>query len=201
MNKFIPLIILFVVIFLIAIATRNLNNNQNDNPTNSQEISSSDENQDDDGEKKEDGGSDINFSKVEIDLPEFSIPDLLEKGKTFTKKDLLGKYTIINVFASWCSTCIMEHEVLIRMQTEAIADLYGIAWRDIDKNTEKYLQQKGNPYSKVGVDNKAIFSKFLDLEAVPETWLVNPKGKIVLRLKGNLQDFSGEEIKRYIRLN
>jgi len=200
MNKFIPLIILFIVIFLIAIATRNLSNKQNDNPTNSQEISSIDENQVDE-EKKEDGGSDINFSKVDIDLPEFSIPDLLEKGKTFSKKDLIGKYTIINVFASWCSTCIMEHEVLIRMQTEAIADLYGIAWRDIDKNTEKYLQQKGNPYSKVGVDNKAIFSKFLDLEAVPETWLVNPKGKIVLRLKGNLQDFSGEEIKRYIRLN
>jgi hypothetical protein len=50
-------------------------------------------------------------------------------------------------------------------------------------------------------DNKAIFSKFLDLEAVPETWLVNPKGKIVLRLRGNLQEFSVDEIKRYIRLN
>ena len=95
----------------------------------------------------------------------------------------------------------MEHEVLIRMQTEAIADLYGIAWRDIDKNTVKYLQQNGNPFSKVGADNKGIFSKIINLEAVPETWLINPKGKIVLRLKGNLQEFSGDEIKRYIRLN
>jgi len=200
MNKFIPLTILFVVIFLIATATRNLSNKQNDNATISQEISSTDENEDI-VEKKEDSGSDLNFSEVDIDLPEFSIPDLFEKGKTFSKKDLIGKYTIVNVFASWCSTCIMEHETLIRMQTDAIADLYGIAWRDIDKNTEKYLQQNGNPYSKVGIDNKGIFSKFLDLEAVPETWLVNPKGKIVLRLKGNLQEFSGDEIRRYIRLN
>lgn len=200
MNKFIPLAILFVVIFLIAIATRNLSNKQSDNATNSQEISSS-QNDEEIGEKKEDGGSDINFSEVEIDLPEFSIPDLLDSSKTFSKKDLIGKYTIINVFASWCSTCRMEHEVLIRMQTEAIADLYGIAWRDIDKNTVKYLQQNGNPFSKVGADNKGIFSKIINLEAVPETWLINPKGKIVLRLKGNLQEFSGDEIKRYIRLN
>ena len=195
MNKFIPLTILFVVIFLIAIATRNLSNKQSDNATNSQEISVSN------NDKKEDGGSDVNFSEVEIDLPDFSIPDLFDSSKSFSKKDLIGKYTIINVFASWCSTCRSEHDILIRLQTEAVADLYGIAWRDIDKNTAKYLQQNGNPFSKVGADNKGIFSKIVNLEAVPETWLVNPKGKIVLRLKGNIQEFSGDEIKRYIRLN
>ena len=200
MNKFIPLAILFVVIFLIAIATRNLSNKQSDNATNSQEISSS-TNEDSNDLRKEDGGSDINFTEVEIDLPDFSIPDLFEAGKTFSKKDLIGKYTIINVFASWCATCRMEHDILIRMQAEAVADLYGIAWRDIDKNTIKYLQQNGNPFSRVGADNKAIFSKITNIEAVPETWLINPKGKIVLRLKGNLQEFSVDEIKRYIRLN
>lgn len=200
MNKFIPLAILFVVIFLIAIATRNLSNKQSDNATNSQEISSSTKNEDS-ADLQEDGGSNINFTEVEIDLPDFSIPDLFEAGKTFSKKDLIGKYTIINVFASWCSTCRMEHDTLLRMQAEALADLYGIAWRDIDKNTIKYLQQNGNPFSRVGADNKAIFSKITNIEAVPETWLINPKGKIVLRLKGNLQEFSVDEIKRYIRLN
>ena len=200
MNKFIPLAILFVVIFLIAIATRNLSNKQSDNATNSQEISSS-TNEDSADFQKEDGGADIDFAEVEIDLPDFSIPDLFEAGKTFSKKDLIGKYTIINVFASWCSTCRLEHDTLVRMQAEALADLYGIAWRDIDKNTIKYLQQNGNPFSRVGADNKAIFSKITNIEAVPETWLINPKGKIVLRLKGNLQEFSVDEIKRYIRLN
>ena len=72
MNKFIPLAILFVVIFLIAIATRNLSNKQSDNATNSQEISTLSE-EEDLGERKEDGGNEINFSKVEIDLPEFEI--------------------------------------------------------------------------------------------------------------------------------
>ncbi len=200
MNKFIPLAILFVVIFLIAVATSNLSNKQSDNATNSQEISSSTKNEDS-ADLQEDGGSNINFTEVEIDLPDFSIPDLFEAGKTFSKKDLIGKYTIINVFASWCSTCRMEHDTLLRMQAEALADLYGIAWRDIDKNTIKYLQQNGNPFSRVGADNKAIFSKITNIEAVPETWLINPKGKIVLRLKGNLQEFSVDEIKRYIRLN
>ena len=63
MNKFIPLTILFVVIFLIAIATRNLSNKQSDNATNSQETSLSNED-DDPGKRKEDGGAEINFSKI-----------------------------------------------------------------------------------------------------------------------------------------
>ena len=200
MNKFIPLAILFVVIFLIAIATRNLSNKQSDNATNSQEISTSNE-EEDLGERKEDGGNEINFSKVEIDLPEFSIPDLFDKGKNFSKKDLIGKYTIINVFASWCGTCRMEHDILLNLQTEAIADLYGIAWRDGDENARQYLEQYGNPFAKTATDASGLFSKLANIQAVPETWIVDKKGNVVMRYRGNLQEFSIDEIKNFLKNN
>ena len=198
MKKFIPLAILAILILLISLAIRNISKNQSDNATISEEIYANDEsstsiNVDEEGS--------VNFSEVAIDLPEFMIADLFEKGKFFTKKDLLGKYTIINFFASWCSTCVAEHDILLRMQTEAVADLYGIAWRDINANTEKFLQKNGNPFSKIGTDNRGVFSKIANIEAVPETWLVNPKGQVVLRLKGNLQEFSIDEIRRYIHLH
>lgn len=198
MKKFIPLTILAILILLISLAISNISKTQSDNATISEENSASDEaNSSNNGDEE----GFVNFSETSIDLPEFMIADLFEKGKFFTKKDLLGKYTIINFFASWCSTCLAEHDILLRMQTEAIADLYGIAWRDINANTEKFLQKNGNPFSKVGADNRGTFSKIANIEAVPETWLVNPQGRVVLRLKGNLQEFSIDEIRRYIHLH
>lgn len=198
MKKFIPLTILAVLILLISLAIKNISKTQGDNATISEEISENDDSETRQGNDEE---GFVNFVETTIDLPDFEIPDLFEDNKKFTKKDLLGKYTIINFFASWCSTCIAEHDILLRMQTEAIADLYGIAWRDINNNTQKFLQKNGNPFSRVGADNKGFFSKFANIEAVPETWLINPQGKVVLRLKGNLQEFSIDEIKSYIRLH
>jgi cytochrome c biogenesis protein CcmG/thiol:disulfide interchange protein DsbE len=194
MNKFIPLAVLLTFLLLIFYAVSNINKNHNDNATSLDEASSEEI-----SAKNHEG--EVNFVETSIDLPDFIIPDIYESGKSFTKKDLMGKYTIINFFASWCSTCLAEHDILLRMQSEAVADLYGIAWRDINENTLKFLQKNGNPFSKVGADNKGTFSKIANIEAVPETWLINPKGQIVLRLKGNLHDFSIDEIKRYLKLH
>lgn len=194
MNKFIPLAVLLTFLLLIFYAVSNINKNHNDNATSLEEASSEEI-----SSKNHEG--EVNFVETSIDLPDFIIPDIYESGKSFTKKDLMGKYTIINFFASWCSTCLAEHDILLRMQSEAVADLYGIAWRDINENTLKFLQKNGNPFSKVGADNKGTFSKIANIEAVPETWLINPKGQIVLRLKGNLHDFSIDEIKRYLKLH
>lgn len=194
MNKFIPLAVLLTFLLLIFYAVSNINKNHNDNATYLDEAS-----QEDNVDKVREGG--VNFSETSINLPDFVLIDLNDSSKNFTKKDLLGKYTILNFFASWCSTCIAEHDILLRIQSEAVADLYGIAWRDINENTVKFLQKSGNPFSKVGADNKAIFSEIANIEAVPETWLVNPKGQVVLRLKGNLHDFSIDEIKQYLKLH
>lgn len=192
MKNFIPLIILTCFIILISIAINNLSNKQSDNATNSAK------NLNDNSEEVDDNKI-VDFEQIEIDLPEFEVADLFEKDKKITKKDFIGKYTIINFFASWCTTCRMEHDLLLRIQQEGIADLVGMAWKDIDKNTVKLLKESGNPFSKVGVDGKGVFRDSLEIEAVPETWLINPQGKVVLRLKGNMQDFSIEDIRRYIK--
>jgi cytochrome c biogenesis protein CcmG/thiol:disulfide interchange protein DsbE len=194
MKKYIPIGILLILLILIAIATKNLATSKNEGEPASASL---DENIKNDKDKYED----VIFTKTDIELPDFILPLLFENNKFLTKKDLIGKYTIINFFASWCSTCLAEHEILLRLQSEAVGDLYGIAWRDIDDNVLKYLKKNGNPYSKVATDGKALFTKIANIDAVPETWIINPKGHLVLRLKGNLQDFSIDEIKRYIKLN
>ena len=164
----------------IAIATYNLNSKQ--------EISSS----------KDSENSGIHFVKANIPLPEFSLPNLFDQSKSISKQDLMGKYSIVSFFASWCTTCKAQHHVLMRLKHEKLIDIYGIAWRDIDENTKALLQKTGNPYKKTASDSRGLFSKISGLQAVPETWIINKKGVIVMRFRGNLHDFSVDEIRTFL---
>ncbi|OFW81083.1 MAG: hypothetical protein A2887_00995 [Alphaproteobacteria bacterium RIFCSPLOWO2_01_FULL_40_26] len=143
--------------------------------------------------------SNIHFVKTQISLPEFSLPDLFDEEKNFSIKDLEGKYSIVNFFASWCTTCHAEHEILLRLRDEKIADIYGIAWRDISENTKNYLKKNGNPFTKIANDSRGLFTKIADIQAIPETWIIDPKGRVIARYRGNLQEFSTGEIRNFLK--
>lgn len=184
MKKFIPFFTLIFVISMMAISTYRMNNKQAIPQNETSE----------EGEREEG----IHFAKTNIALPEFSLPDLYDSPKEFSKKDLTAKYSIINFFASWCATCRAEHEILLRLKDEKIIDIYGIAWRDIDENTKSYLQKSGNPFKKVAKDSRGLFTQIAGIQAIPETWIVDEKGIIVRRFRGNLQDFSIDEIRNFL---
>lgn len=181
MKKFLPLVILVILIVAIAVATYRINE---------QTLTDLDS-----------GDDIIHFSAVEIKLPEFELPDLFDESKNFSNADLRSNYHMVSFFASWCSTCRAQHDILMRIKNENIIDIHGIAWRDIKENTKSYLEKSGNPYKKVALDSKAQFGKIAEINAVPETWIVDKEGVIVLRYRGNLQDFAVEEIKNFLEKN
>ncbi|MBM5781823.1 MAG: redoxin domain-containing protein [Pelagibacterales bacterium] len=139
------------------------------------------------------------FVSENIELQNLNLPNLYNQNDSFSIKDLKGKYSIINVFASWCTTCRAEHEYLLQLQQEKIVDIYGVAWRDINENTKNYLEKSGNPFIKVASDNKALLTEIASLRAVPETFVVNPEGKIILRHQGNLEHASLAELRRILK--
>ncbi len=122
-------------------------------------------------------------------MPEFSLPDLYDSSKTFSNSDIKGKYVLINVFASWCVSCAAEHQTLVRLSKSGKIKVYGIAWRDIGENTKKYLSNYGNPYEKIGVDSKGTFSKLLFVSGTPESFLIDPDGRIVKYWKGQIDNY------------
>lgn len=187
MQKYLPFLILVFLLGLIAVSTYNLNKKQ--------EL----ENSTPQFNELDDGG--VHFARQIIKLPQFSLPDLYKDNAEFSKKDLKGKYSIINFFASWCLTCRAEHDILMRLQSENIIDIYGIAWNDIGENTKNYLQKAGNPFKKVAKDNRGLFSEIIGIKSIPETLIIDPKGNVVMRYRGNLQDFSIAEIREFLRKN
>ena len=146
--------------------------------------------------QKSNNGRTPRDGNTEVNLPDFSFRDLYDQTKTFSKNDLLNKTSLINVFASWCTTCAQEHETLLKLSASGIINMYGVAWRDMDENTIRYLEKNSNPYLKVGTDNKGKLTKLLSIRGVPETFIVNKKGQIIYHIQGNIDEADLEYIEK-----
>ena len=104
----------------------------------------------------------------------------------FSKADLLGTYSIVNFFASWCTTCILEHPLLNNLGKKI--NIYGISWDKEPKKLQEYLEKHGNPYKKIALDSDSKLIIELGVSGVPESLLVAPDGKIIYRIRGPLTD-------------
>lgn len=123
-------------------------------------------------------------------LPHLNIPLLNNEALLLTRSALPeDEPYLVNIFASWCSACLYEHQTLLKIQQEELALIYGIGWLDSSENLFHWLQQQGNPYEEVGVDEEGTLSEKFDIEGVPQT-LVVYKNEIFYRHAGTLDDYA-----------
>ncbi len=134
-------------------------------------------------------------------FPQFSLPLLNDQKQFFSDKDLKQQYSLINFFASWCSSCKVEHSLLMKLKNQKNLKLYGIAWRDIDIKTKEFLKSAGNPYEIVATDSSNKLGQKINLQGTPESFLLNQEGKIIFHHRGPLTNFEVEKIKKLVRKN
>lgn len=121
-------------------------------------------------------------------MPALVLPPL-EPGKAEIRlKDLAGKPYLLNVFASWCAACQIEHGELKRLAEQTGLPLYGIAWKDDPEKTRAWLERMGDIYSRVGIDLNGKAAMELGLTGAPETYLVDADGYIVALYRGALSE-------------
>jgi cytochrome c biogenesis protein CcmG/thiol:disulfide interchange protein DsbE len=128
-------------------------------------------------------------------VPAFDLPPLeglIADGQTvpgFSSRDLAqGEPTIVNVFASWCVECQVEHPLLLALAKEPDVRLYGIDYKDDAASARRFLGRHGNPYSRVGVDPSGRVAIDLGVYGVPETYVIAGDGKIAYRHVGPLTE-------------
>ena len=120
-------------------------------------------------------------------LPSFSSTSLYNKNKKLNSDDLKEQYTLINFFASWCTPCRAEHHLFFEIKKEK-PDLFilGLAHKDNPSDSKKYLKEEGNPYSFVGLDQDGKIAFEFGVFGLPETFLIDSKGKIIFKHTGPL---------------
>ncbi len=120
---------------------------------------------------------------IDKPVPQFDLPGLPGQPGLATA-DLKGKVTLINFFASWCVECRTEHANLLKLGADKGVYLYGIAWKDKDGDTLRWLAELGNPYRRVGVDAANTAGINFGVYGVPETYVIDRRGRIVFKQVG-----------------
>jgi len=128
-------------------------------------------------------------------VPEFTLPPidgLSADGAAvagFASSDLAqGVPTLVNVFASWCVECQVEHPLLLALAKEPGIRLYGIDYKDAAASARRFLGRYGNPYSRVGADGSGRVAIDFGVYGVPETYVITGDGKIAFRHVGPLTE-------------
>jgi cytochrome c biogenesis protein CcmG, thiol:disulfide interchange protein DsbE len=121
--------------------------------------------------------------------PAFDLPGLEGLAVPGLKRaDLDGKLTVVNVFASWCVPCRQEHPALSALAKDGRIRLVGIDYKDQPANAAAFLNELGNPYAAIGVDQRGRAAIDWGVYGVPETFLVGPDGIIRDKIIGPLRD-------------
>ncbi len=102
-----------------------------------------------------------------------------------------GHVSIVNVFASWCAPCRMEHPTLMQLSRDEPlkamgAELYGLSYKDEPENALGFLREEGNPFQRIGVDPAGRTAIDFGVYGVPETFVVAGDGVIAYKFVGPL---------------
>ncbi|GGA32469.1 thiol:disulfide interchange protein [Amylibacter cionae] len=121
---------------------------------------------------------------VDKSVPEFSLPPVLGRDDGLSTQDLAGHVSLVNVFASWCVPCRAEHPLFIELAEIGEVPLYGINYKDPPEQARAWLDELGDPYTRIGADRDGRVGIEWGVYGVPETYVIAADGTIAYRHVG-----------------
>ncbi len=100
----------------------------------------------------------------------------------------------VNLFASWCAPCELEHPFLIEIGAAYPGRLYGVLYRDSAENGREFLERLGDPFTAIALDPDGRGGLDFGLTGVPETFVISPEGEILLHVSGALDETSAKQV-------
>lgn len=126
--------------------------------------------------------------------PAMTLAPLLDDRPGIDAKLLAGgtQVTLVNIFASWCPPCQVEHPVLLRLsRDESLKDkirIVGIDFKDKPEDAKAWLARLGNPYAAIGADISGRVAIDWGSYGVPETYIIDRNGRVRFRQVGPITE-------------
>jgi cytochrome c biogenesis protein CcmG/thiol:disulfide interchange protein DsbE len=118
--------------------------------------------------------------------PAFELPLLQQPDKSFSQKDMLGTVWVMNVWASWCPPCLVEHPVVSELARSGIAPVVGLNYKDAREDALPWLKRNGDPFKVTVYDAAGRIAIDYGVYGVPETYVIDRNGVIRYKRVGPL---------------
>jgi cytochrome c biogenesis protein CcmG, thiol:disulfide interchange protein DsbE len=115
---------------------------------------------------------------IDREVPAFELPPIEGRDESgFSSADLVGEVALVNVFASWCVPCRVEHPLLMALAKQGVP-IYGINYKDPPGQALNWLDELGDPFVKIGADRGGRVAIDWGVYGVPETFVIDREGRI-----------------------
>ncbi|MEH6627206.1 MAG: DsbE family thiol:disulfide interchange protein [Motiliproteus sp.] len=120
---------------------------------------------------------------IDKPFPEFEIESLMDPERKLNRADLIGEPVLVNVWATWCPSCKIEHPQLMEIARQGYK-IYGLNYKDERQAAKIWLQQYRNPYTANIFDKEGRLGFNLGVYGAPETYVLDAQGVIRYRYAG-----------------
>lgn len=131
--------------------------------------------------------SDLPSTFIDKPAPETELEPLLADKPGLPAELADGKVKLVNIWASWCGPCRIEHPFLMALAEEGV-EIYGFNYKDTPDQAKQFLDQLGDPYTQVGQDLSGRAGIEWGVYGVPETFVINGEGRIIYKHIGPIQN-------------
>ena len=83
---------------------------------------------------------------IDSSFPDFNLGSLSDESRVLTKQDIIKLPALINVWATWCIACRVEHPFLMKLKEESRLTIYGLNYKDNKVKALDLLERDGNPF-------------------------------------------------------
>ena len=130
---------------------------------------------------------------IDSSFPEFKLGSLSDESRVLTKQDIIKLPALINVWATWCIACRIEHPFLMKLKEESRLTIYGLNYKDNKLKALDLLERDGNPFEFSIYDFEGRLAIDLGVYGAPETFFIDKNGLIRERHVGVIDEKVWEE--------
>jgi cytochrome c biogenesis protein CcmG, thiol:disulfide interchange protein DsbE len=118
--------------------------------------------------------------------PAFELPLLQQPSQAFSPDRMQGQVWLLNVWASWCVPCLVEHPVLLELARDKALPIVGFNYKDQPAAATAWLAKHGDPFATIVADRSGRAALDYGVYGVPETFLIDRTGTIRFKHVGPL---------------
>jgi len=124
-------------------------------------------------------------ARLQQPVPAFNLSSVDDPTRMLDASIFQGQVSLLNVWATWCVSCLVEHPVLLNMAADGVR-IIGVNYKDDRQAAQAYLRERGNPFAENVFDERGDLGLDLGVYGAPETYLIDAQGRIRYRAVGVL---------------